>query len=703
MILHQDDWLKYPNAIVDYKTKNKSWRDIVVTLHEMGVKNCLFPLALHDQSLQGVDPHSPNLTEDQKIRICLEIETNPWYYLREVVRIEESGTDGNPLLANRAVIAIWWNRLQSIDVYVMQPRQSGKSIIADCDHVWKTIFYGYKMQRFLLTKDSQLVAKNTMRLKKLRAMLPKYTWYPTKKDKDVEHIFNYAARENELTLRPAQTDETSAINAARGFTVSELHVDEVPFIKYIQVMLPAISSAMDNAIWNAKKNGVIHGKLFTTTAGDLSIPQGRYAYELFCSGCTFTEEMYDLGSTEKLRNVIIKNTGNPNPMVSMVFNHRMLGISDEEFWRRIRGSISTEEDINKDYFLIWGKGGVQSIIPTKTMDRISQAVIRPKYNELTSFGYVMRWYLDKDVIESYMNENNIIMGVDTSEQINRDSTAFILFNPVNLEMVATLNVSDANLINTANWLASFMIKYKNITMIIEKKSSAQSFIDAVLDVFIKEGVNPFKRIWNQIVDNNTKYKKEYDSVKRNFVSVPFIQQHRRLFGFNTSGNTRHLLYSQVIQMAASRSAEVLRDEQLANQLASLKVSNDGRVDHASSGHDDAVMAWLLGHWMLMFGRNLDFYGIDSRYVMRNVNDEGKQLTEEDLFDMSIVDDLEEEIEELISVIRREKHPSLLERHIHRFDLLNRKLNKYGIEPKTIDGIIIKGREDKLSRQLAKKR
>ena len=45
MILFLEDWAKYPTAIPNVKTTNKSWLRLAGLLKSMGVKNHAFPLA----------------------------------------------------------------------------------------------------------------------------------------------------------------------------------------------------------------------------------------------------------------------------------------------------------------------------------------------------------------------------------------------------------------------------------------------------------------------------------------------------------------------------------------------------------------------------------------------------------------------------------------------------------------------------------
>ena len=61
MILFLEDWSRYPEAIVDTKTVNQSFIDLAHVYKKMGIKNHYFHLALHDRTLQGVDPFAPDL------------------------------------------------------------------------------------------------------------------------------------------------------------------------------------------------------------------------------------------------------------------------------------------------------------------------------------------------------------------------------------------------------------------------------------------------------------------------------------------------------------------------------------------------------------------------------------------------------------------------------------------------------------------
>ena len=81
-----------PNPIYDYKTKNRSFIRTAKQLELLGIKNHSFHLILINPLLQGVDPHSKDLHPQQVAWIIQECSVNIFYYLREVVRIDESGS-----------------------------------------------------------------------------------------------------------------------------------------------------------------------------------------------------------------------------------------------------------------------------------------------------------------------------------------------------------------------------------------------------------------------------------------------------------------------------------------------------------------------------------------------------------------------------------------------------------------------------------
>lgn len=698
-ILFKEDWKKYPNAIADFKTKNESFLEVSALLKDMRVENYLFPLSLLQPELQGVDPYDENLDQETMSKIWLECKYNFWYFLREVCRFPATtGTTHRQVKANRAIIALCWVLLNNIDLFHMQPRQTGKSAGADAMSIWMQVFRCENATHFLVSKDNGLIAQNIASLKKMREILPTYCYIPDRKDKDIQNYMNYTYLDNEIATKAAQRDPDSALKIGRGWRFATAQIDESPFCPYLDVFLPAMTSAMDASRKEAKTKGEPNFILTTTTAGELNKREGKYAFTYLSNGAPWGEFMYDAKDHRDLEEIVKRNRRGKSMLISAVFTHRMLGMTDKEIYELATKVPSTPDAINRDYFLIWTTGGESSVINPKVLENIEKSEREPNHLGITETGYVIKWYIEEDEIEEFMMTNDVIIASDTSEQVGRDATTFILRSTQSLATLATIRVGEANLITTANWLADFMLKYPRTTLIMERKSTAVNFIDTLLLVFVKNGINPFKRIYNQVIQNPEKYGELYRSIRNTKqVSEKIVNENRRLFGFNQTGNTREHLYTTILQTASRQAQHVVYDKILSGELKGLTVKN-GRVDHAEGMHDDMVMAWLLSHWILMFGVNLDYYGIDTKRIFIAVSDEGKQLDESTIMEKDEVDAINQEIDELTAELRYCRHAGLQAKLLHRINYLTKELEYYGVEVRNVDSIVQEIRENTGFRQ-----
>lgn len=712
MIMFKSDWHHFPTAIVDYKTKNKSFLELAAIYKQMGVENHLFHLSLLQPELQGVDPFDYEWLErhpEYMKKIWLECYYNPWYYLREVCRLKSNaGTDHNPIKANRGIICEFWVRLNNLDLFIMQPRQTGKSVGADALTNWYMLFRASNTNMMLLTKDNSLLGKNIERLKKMREILPHYLITLGAKDKDNQTNYNYALLGNDLIAKAAQKDEDGAINLGRGLTVALLQNDEQPFMKFLHLFYPIALASMNAARQEAEEKGEPHGVLVTTTAGDLTSPEGKYSFNYYHGGCPWNEKnLLDAHDHEDLKERVRKGRTGKAMLVSACFNHRMLGFTDEQFYELINQAPSDEGNIDRDYFLIWSTNSNDPILDKTILESIQKSERDPDYIELTTAGHSINWYtpLLKDAteeekvrhIENFMKNNYTIIGSDTSEMVGRDSTTFFIQDPRTMSTLATIRIGENNIIETANWFADFMLKYDKTVLNMERKSTGSTFIDTLLLVLHAKGINPFKRIFNQVIQDPSKHDQLYNWLRSGRMpSEDDIRNCRKLFGFQQTGSTRSFLYGTVLKTAARQNQHVIYDKVLSGELRGLRIDKkSGRVDHGVDGHDDMVMAWLLSGWFLMYGNNLDFYGFDRRKVMSNVNNEGKQLDDIDVVDNEYVDYLNEQIETIKREIIRVDHPMILSRLEQRLMKINIELEQYGYEPRNIDALL---REARATRQ-----
>jgi len=182
-ILFQKDWDLYPSAIVHHNTKNQSFIRISALLKEMGVRNHLISLQLHNPELLKVDPFDPQLSLEEMIMIGLECKNNFYYFIREIVR-DPNGSIQNPIhyKANRANIAVPWLFFNHITTLVCLMRQSGKSYLANSLMAYLLNIACTNSNINLLTKDNTLRASNLISLKSMIEEMPYYLQQLSKSD-----------------------------------------------------------------------------------------------------------------------------------------------------------------------------------------------------------------------------------------------------------------------------------------------------------------------------------------------------------------------------------------------------------------------------------------------------------------------------------------------------------------------------------------
>lgn len=246
MILFLEDWVREDNmsAIVDLKTSNRSFVRVAGLLRIMGIKNHTFMLSLYNPDLQGVDPYDENLTDEQKIMIITEIALNPWYFFREIARVPAAaGSNPVPFRANRANVALLWLAFNHITSYLIQPRQTGKTVSATELLGYFLNLASFNTKITVLTKDDKLRTKTAVGIKEVIELLPTYLQVLSKKDiKNTERI-TVKELGNELTISVAQKDKKAADNLGRGLTTAQVFIDEFAYFYNIDITLPIVLSA----------------------------------------------------------------------------------------------------------------------------------------------------------------------------------------------------------------------------------------------------------------------------------------------------------------------------------------------------------------------------------------------------------------------------------------------------------------------------
>lgn len=638
MILFKEDWNKYPSAIPDVQTPNKSFLKYCALLKSAGVRNYMWPLALKNPSLVGVDPFAKDLTMAQKTAIIAECKYNRTYFFREIFRLPAAGGNKpNPFRAHRGNMGLLWSLSNNMTYALVAPRQvGGKSVGAD-GFMTHVVNYGPKDNSlFLITKDDQLRAVNVKRLNDIREKIPRWLCPIAPDELDNTKTVSCKTRNTVLMVGVGQASEDGAFKLGRGLTVPFIQIDEMPFVKNCHIIVPAALGATTMARRNAKEAGMPYGTLVTTTAGSLDTPEGRYAHEFIHGGVFCSEKnLFDLKDNADLFDYVNKNKKGNRLIINGTFNHRQLGVTDKQFLAEINEAGGSEAAMAMDFFNKWDHGSLTSPVDPKILGVIHDNVVEPKHSITNDTNYTLDWYVPYAEIDSTMDGNPVVISLDTGNMLGRDANGMTITNMRTAGVIATSAITEGLIHVYANWIAGLLIRYSTTTLIIENKSSGQSMLDVIVVKLIEAGINPFERIFNNVFENQHTDRTAYMEVKGSHIDqwLQLYTRYKGKFGFSTNGSNRNFLYDKLLTESSRSAGHLIKDNAISAQMGALIMKN-GRVDHKAGEHDDAVISWLFGQWFIRYCQNLKDYGIRPADCLSLASSHGAVLSPEELENLS---------------------------------------------------------------------
>lgn len=668
-ILFGTDWGSYPNACIHYETKNQSFLHLAEVYHALGVNNCAFHLSLLQPELKNVDPFDENLPIDVKASILYECKHNFWYFLREVVRVPVPGSlVPIHFQANRANVALYWFFMNHVMVLIVILRQTGKTTMLMVLVVYLLNFGSTNVFINLLTKSEGLKAETLKKVKDLFDELPEYLNFSTKKDIFNSDEVKIAAFDNKFKGNLSSASPKQAEKVGRGFTSPINIIDEAAFIENIAIAMGAMLMSGNAARTAAELNGNPYGTILATTAGDTDDRDGGYVYKIANAATLLDEKFYDAPDLKTLLDLIYTNSNASKneakrPIVNITLSYRQLGYDDEWLQKKLSENISTPENIKRDIFNQWLSGSSASPIPKQYIEIMKANVIELARSEFYApYNYLIKWYVSEDdLVYRVKSGHSFILGVDTSDGVGRDDIAMTIRDHTTGQILGTAIFNEINLITLADFFVSFLLKYENSTMIMERRSSAATIIDYIIIKLLSHGINPFTRMYNTIFQNKEVYQKEFEEIIRARPHDEHIfTKYKKHIGFVTSGTgvtSRSELYSTTLMSMLRYTAHTLYDERLVQQISSLVIKNN-RVDHPEGGNDDMVISSLLSHWMLTIGKNLSLYGIDVHTLLKSnkVYLDEKYASDDKDYDEEEAKEQEALFNDLIEEYKKERNP-----------------------------------------------
>jgi hypothetical protein len=197
------------NYYIHTGTSNESFLKTSDLLASKGIQNNKFMLSLFDPVLAEIDPLSPDLTDELKIRVLSEIIKSPWYFLREIIRVPISG-GRIPYELHLGNLFLTWCMISNINSYLLLPRQNYKTISACAMYLWIYCFGTSNSHILFFNKELSDSQNNLKRVKDLMEEIPEWLKNEVLSDSindrnAIEYIYS-GHRNNRIEPKPPGRD-----------------------------------------------------------------------------------------------------------------------------------------------------------------------------------------------------------------------------------------------------------------------------------------------------------------------------------------------------------------------------------------------------------------------------------------------------------------------------------------------------------------
>lgn len=579
----------------NYETTNMSFIDMFNYLKNTGRQNHSFHLVIYDPDLIGVDPRDPNLPVNFKAKIARECMVNYWYFIREVVRVPVQGGDvagGIRYKLHRGNMALSYLFAMNYNVFLELPRQNGKTTAALIYYLWVYNFASSNSEIMFVNKKHDDSKRALQDLKKYRDALPSYLQMSEAFDREGKRIkvsntatfIEHPTNGNKIRTAPGARTKQLANNLGRGCTMPLQYYDEFGWILYNKEIYMAAVPAFSTASKNARMNGSPYGILITTTPGDLTTNEGKFAEFMKNNATPWVEDFYDKTGDEL---EAIRQANTNSSFFYVKYTYQQLGRGEDYFKQMV---VDLQRDwavIRREVLLEWTTANMNCPFNQEDLD-IIKSLCKPPINTVL-LGNVGQFQMQ--VYEPINNNYPPIMGVDVSGGFQKDASAITIIDSKTTKVIATFNCNYISSPELARVIYEIVTKYMpNAIVNIERNGGfGASVLATLLETSIKKNIY---WEWKERI-----LEQRYPGDNKNLTTV---KRTVKVYGLDNTRDTRNklieLLFERVELHKDKFNAQILHDE-----MEQMETKNNGKIEHSSNSHDDQVFSYLMALYVWYYG------------------------------------------------------------------------------------------------------
>lgn len=620
----------------DTNTQNRSFIDMHLFLKDIGIQHNSFFLVLLDPDLAGINPRDPNLNRMMKQKILRECITNFWYFIREVVRVPDSGGTvggGIPYRLHRGNLALNFCLIYNYNVFIELPRQHGKTISIDIRILWEFLFGTTNSEMMFSNKKHQDAKDNLLRLKDLRDALPDYLqmnqqYSPDGKKlrvKDSVETLSHPTNGNKIRTMPGARNKVNAMSLGRGCTQPRQWYDEFAFILHNKIIYQSATPAYKTASQNAKRNGAPYGIIISTTPGDMTTDQGLYAYQVKEDATKFSENWYDY-SKEQIDTLLSKNDN--STFVYIRFTYQQLGSTEEYFKEMVKELGKDWATIRREVLLEWSTSSDNSPFKKEDLNIVKLHIREPIKKIVVCNFFEFNVYKEMD------RHHVPIVGVDVSGGYNQDSSAITIIDSFTTEVVADFNCNFISIGDLTRVIYELITKFMpNAVVNVERNGGfGATVVSELMKTKVKR--NLYYEIKDRVIEE-----------KYNGMRMAKKKQKTKVYGLDSSHAIRGTLM-EILRERMNYHKDKFVSPIIYSELETLEVKKNGKIEHSSNAHDDQVFSYLLALYVWYYGNNvMENWNIVKQTITTDENLEDGVLRLEEKYDNILQDAVYDEFDD----------------------------------------------------------
>ena len=600
----------------DYNTSNRSFIKVHEQLKILGVKNNEFFLLLLNPLLQGVNPHDPNITPEQALMVITECQYNFFYFLREVVRIPQQGAGIVPFELDRGTLAAAYCFINDINLYMIKPRQTGKSV-GICAFLAWAFKFGITNGGFAFFANKEKNSKaNLKRMKTYLQLLPPYmanmgtqvrdsAGKLIKKTNNITRYYEPVSGNTADVMRCAISEET-AEELGRGESHNFEFFDESEFTTCIETTVQVSGMAFNTASYNAIKNGMHSCRIFATTPGNLSNEKKcGSAMKIVEDSVSWDEKYYDVRPIEFKKYIMSHSNYR---IVYIQYYYTELGLGEAWFRRACSNVGNNLSKIRSEILLERFAGNSESPFSEEDINELVDNIKHPI--KIISFGpngfYKIKFYIEPEKISP---TRVYFLGLDPSDGIGEDNYAITVVDPYSMNTIMEFSNSYMTPQGCKELIDYIISKWIPRAIIcVERNRNGLTLIDYLKESRLKSRIYTSSEASMETILARDKY----DDI--GFLKDEIMK--RKYSGVNTTTTTRKMMMNILVNAVRFKKS-IVSSENLVEDIKNLVLKN-GNIQAAPKKHDDCVMSWCMAMYTIQFGEKLERYGFKRNEIPADV-------------------------------------------------------------------------------------